>query len=119
MTQTGSTQGVSVINVNDTNNDAKQAAAHLWLGKESDGLDLELPIRTLLYEPKRNDLLKHLTAKTREVPEGGGDTKNTDTNSTDFSSPGIDDMNEASKIKCKKNSWVCWPHGWGLQHARL
>ena len=65
MAQTGSTQGVSVINVNDTNNDAKQAAAHLWLGKESDGLDLELPIRTLLYEPKRNDLLKHLTAKTR------------------------------------------------------
>jgi hypothetical protein len=29
MAQTGSTQGVSVINVNDTNNDAKQAAAHL------------------------------------------------------------------------------------------
>ena len=64
MAQTGSTQGVSVINVNDTNNDAKQAAAHLWLGKESDGLDLELPIRTLLYEPKRNDWLKHLSAKT-------------------------------------------------------
>ena len=47
MEQTSSTQGVSVINVNDTNNDAKQAAAHLWLGKESDGLDLELPIRTV------------------------------------------------------------------------
>ena len=81
-------------------------------GKESDGLDLELPIGTLLYEPKRNDLLKHLTAKTHEVPEGSGDTKNTDTNSTDFSSPGIDNMNEASEIKCKKKllgllaSWV-------------
>jgi hypothetical protein len=45
-----------------------------------------------------------------EVPEGGGDTKNTDTDST--GSPGIDDMNEATEIKCKKKllgllaSWV-------------
>jgi hypothetical protein len=49
--------------------------------------------------------LKHKIEKRQAGDqEGGGDTKNTDTNSTDFSSPGIDDMNEASKIKCKKNS---------------
>ena len=62
-------------------------------GKESEGLDLELP--------KRNDLLKHLTAK-RFLKCSGGDTNNADAVSTDFFSPGIDDMKEASKIKCKK-----------------
>ena len=71
-----------------------------------------------------NIFLLRLILTFSEVPEGGGDTKNADTDSTDFSSPGIDDMNEKSEIKCKnlggrKKSWVCGPHGWGLQHARV
>ena len=63
-----------------------------------------------------NIFLLRLILTFSEVPEGGGDTKMADTDATDFSSPGIDDMYEASEIKCKnlgrrKKSWVCWPHG--------
>jgi hypothetical protein len=48
-----------------------------------------------------------------EVPiNGDGDTNIVDSDSSDFFSPGIVEAFKIKNLGGRKNSWVCWLHGW-------